>query len=171
MIIEELYLKASFIVNPLLQPSLKSKNVLKNEILKKAINEGIYYISDEENANKIIEESMIQSSEPFPSYGLKKSIFYGGIPEFPVACLDLKLPSVLTAIKIEIPYETLALFQIETQTTSYKLFYPNLITAPFDLKKVHLGLTIEEAKFCYKEISEEKGGANLLCQISYLSIY
>lgn len=156
MIIEELYLKANFIINPLLQPTLKSKNVLKNEIIKRAINDGIYFITDEENANKIIEESLIQSPEPFPSFGLKKSVFYGGIPEFSVACLDLKLPSVLIAIKLEISYETLALFQIETNQMAYKLFYPNLLTMPKDLKKVYLGLTSEDAKFCYKEITEEQ---------------
>ena len=98
---------------------------------------------------------MINSPDPFISYGLKKPVFYGGIPNFAVACQNLKLPKIITAIKLEIPYETLALFQIETKGFAYKLFYPNLIIEPFDLKKVYLGLTIEEDIFCYKEIKEE----------------
>lgn len=155
MIIEEIHLKANFLVNPILKPTLQSKVILKNEIIKRAINEGIYYITDEDNANKIIEESMINSPDPFISYGLKKPVFYGGIPNFAVACQNLKLPKIITAIKLEIPYETLALFQIETKGFAYKLFYPNLIIEPFDLKKVYLGLTIEEDIFCYKEIKEE----------------
>lgn len=156
MIIEELFLKANFLVNPILNPTLKSKTILKNEIIKRAINEGLYFITDEEQANKIIEESLINSPEPIISYGLKKPIFYGGIPNFAVSCLDLNLPQVITAVKLEINYQTLALFQIETYEQAYKLFYPNLIIEPFELKKVYLGLTIEDYQFCYKEISEEE---------------
>ncbi len=37
---------------------------------------------------------------------------------------------------------------------SYKLFYPNLLIEPFDLKKVYLGLTTSDFRFCYKEIPE-----------------
>ena len=155
MIIEELYLKANFVVNPILKTTLQSKTILKNEIIRCA-NNGLYYITTEENANKIIEESLINSPEPFLSYGLKKPIFYAGIPEFPVSCLDLKLPTVITAIKLEIRYETLALFQIESKNMAYKLFYPNLIIEPFDLKKVYLGLTTKDYHFCYQEISESK---------------
>jgi len=154
VIIEELYLKANFMVNPSIQPTLQSKNVLKNEIIKRAINGGLYFITKEENADKIIEESLISSPEPFISYGLKKPIFYGGIPDFAISCLDLKLPPVMTAIKLEIPYETLALFQIELNGSSYKLFYPNLLIEAMELKKVYLGLTTEDYHFCYKEISE-----------------
>lgn len=153
MIIEELYLKANFIVNPILKTTLQSKTILKNEIIRRA-NSGLYYITTEENADKIIEESLINSPEPFVSFGLKKPIFYAGIPEFPVSCLDLKLPTIITAIKLEIPYETLALFQIEYQNMAYKLFYPNLLIEPFDLKKVYLGLTTNDYHFCYQEISE-----------------
>lgn len=153
MIIEELYLKANFIVNPILKTTLQSKTILKNEIIRRA-NSGLYYITTEENADKIIEESLINSPEPFLSFGLKKPIFYAGIPEFPVSCLDLKLPTIITAIKLEIPYETLALFQIEYQNMAYKLFYPNLLIEPFDLKKVYLGLTTNDYHFCYQEISE-----------------
>ena len=156
MIIEELFLKASFLVNPVVYPTLQTKTILKNEIIKKAINEGIYYITDEENANKIIEESLINSPEPFISYGLKKPIFYGGIPNFSVACSDLKLPNVLTTLQLKIPYETLALFQIEMNERAYKLFYPNFIVEPLEMKKTYLGLTIEDYKICYKEISEEE---------------
>lgn len=156
LIIEELFLKASFLVNPLINKTLKSKAVLKNEIIKKAINEGIYFITDEENANRIIEESMISSPEPFISYGLKKPIFYGGIPTLAVACCDLKLPQVITAVKLNISYETLALFQMNMNGRAYKLFYPNLLVEPLELKKVYLGLMIEDYKFCYKEISKEE---------------
>lgn len=155
MIIEELYLKANFLVNPILNPTLKEKIILKNEIIKRAINEGVYYITTEEQADKIMEESLINSPEPFVSYGLKKPVFYGGLPNFAVSCFDLKLPKVLTALKLQINYETLALFQIEMQGNAYKLFYPNLLIEPFDLKKVYFGLTIEEDNFCYKEILEE----------------
>lgn len=169
MIIEELYLKANFLVNPIINPTLKSKTILKNEILKRAINEGLYLIINEESADKIIEESLINSPEPFISYGLKKPIFYGGIPNLAVSCLDLNLPTVITAIKLQIPYETLALFQIEMKGNAYKLFYPNLIVEPFELKKVYLGLSIEDYKICYKEISEEKR-ENYQVQISKTSI-
>lgn len=156
MIIEELFLKANFLVNPTLNPTLKSKSILKNEIIKRAINEGLYYITDEEQADKIIEENLINSPEPFVSYGLKKPVFYGGIPNLAVACLDLKLPQVITAIKLEVNYETLALFQMKIYQNAYKLFYPNLITTPFVLKKIYLGLTVEDYQFCYKEITEEE---------------
>jgi len=156
LIIEELFLKASFLVNPIINPTLTSKTILKNEIIKRAINDGIYYITTEENADKIIEESNIISIEPFISYGLKKPIFYGGIPNLPVSIFDFKLPQVLTAIKIKVPYETLALFQIEMKQRAYKLYYPNFLLEEGDLKKVYLGLTIEDYKICYKEILEEK---------------
>lgn len=155
MIIEELYLKANFIVNPTLKTTLQSKTILKNEIIRRGVN-GLYYITTEKNADKIIEESLINSPEPFLSYGLKNPIFYAGIPEFAVSCLDLKLPPIITAIKLEIPYETLALFQIESYDMAYKLFYPNLLIEPFDLKKVYLGLTTNDYHFCYREITEEE---------------
>lgn len=155
MIIEEIYLKANFLVFPGLNPTLKSKNILKNEIIKKAT-EGIYYITTEEQANKIIEESLMDSPEPFFSYGLKKPVFYAGIPDFSVACIDLKLPKIITAIKINIPYETLALFEIETFSSAYKLFYPNFLVEPFELKKVYLAIALDDTKFYYKEISKEE---------------
>jgi hypothetical protein len=155
LIIEELYLKANFIVNPILKTTLQSKTILKNEIIRRA-NSGLYYITTEENANKIIEESLINSPEPFLSYGLKKPIFYAGIPEFAVSCQDLKLPPIIIAIKLQIPYERLALFQIESQNMAYKLFYPNLLIEPFDLKKVYLGLTTKDYYFCYQEITEDE---------------
>lgn len=155
MIIEELYLKANFLVNPVLKTTLQSKTILKNEIIRRA-NEGLYFITTEDQADKIIEESLINSPEPFVSYGLKKPIFYAGIPEFSTSCIDLKLPATITAIKLEISYETLALFQIETNGFAYKLFYPNLLIEPFDLKKVYLGLTTNDYHFCYQEISEEE---------------
>ncbi len=154
VIVEELFLKANFLVTPGINPTLKSKNILKNEIIKKAIQEGIYFITSEEQANKIVEESLIDSPEPFFSYGLKKPIFYAGIPDFSVACLDLKKQKIITTIKLNIPYETLALFQIETYRDSYKLYYPNLLIEPFTLKKVYLGVTLKNNKFYYQEISE-----------------
>lgn len=156
MIIEELYLKANFLVNPGINPTLKSKNILKNEIIKKAIQHGIYFITSEEQANKIIEESLMNSPEPFFSYGLKKPVFYAGIPNFAVASVELNHPKIITTIKLNISYETLALFQIEMYQNAYKLFYPNLFIEPFALKKVYLGVTLENNKFCYKEISEEE---------------
>ena len=64
MIIEELYLKANFIVNPILKTTLQSKTILKNEIIRRA-NSGLHYITTEEKANKIIEESLIYSPVPF----------------------------------------------------------------------------------------------------------
>lgn len=39
---------------------------------------------------------------------------------------------------------------------AYKLYYPNFLLEEGDLKKVYLGLTIEDYKICYKEILEEK---------------
>lgn len=142
-------------VNPVIYPMLNSKTILKNEIIKRA-NEGLFYITTEEKADKIIEESLISTPDPFISFGLKKPVFYGGIPELPVACFDLKLPTVITAIKLNIPYETLALFQIEMNGHAYKLFYPNLLLEPFELKKVYLGLTVKDFQFCYQEIKEEE---------------
>lgn len=156
MIIEELFLKAGFLVNPIINPTLTSKMILKNEIIKKAVNKGIYYITTEEKADKIIEESMLISSEPFVSYGLKKPIFYCGIPSLPVALFDFKLPWIMTAIKIHVPYETLALFQIEMKGKAYKLFYPNFIVEESNIEKVYLGLTVEDCKLCYKEITLEE---------------
>lgn len=156
MIVEELFLKANFIVNPVLQKTLDSPMILKNEMIKRAFQEGIYFITDNENADKIKEESEISSPEPFISYGLKKAVFYAGIPDFAVACADLKLPKTLIALKLNLPYETLALFQMEKNEYYYKLSYPNLIIEPFDLKKVYLGLTTEEQRFLYQEISEDE---------------
>lgn len=156
LIIEEIYLKANFLVNPLINKTLQSKVILKNEIVKKAINEGIYFVTDEENANRIIEESYISSPEPFISYGLKKPIFYGGRPNLAVACFDLKLPQVITAIKLNISYETLALFQISLNGSAYKLFYPNLLVEQNAIKKVYLGLTVKDYTLCYEEISEDE---------------
>ena len=156
MIIEDLFLKANFVVNPTIQKMLDSPVILKNEIIRRAFSEGMYFITTSENADKIIEESLINSPEPIVSYGLKKPIFYGGIPDFTVSCLDLKLPKVIVALKLEIPYETLAIFHMEKTNLYYKLYYPNFLVEPFDLKKVYLGLTIEEQRFCYKNISEEE---------------
>lgn len=155
MIVEELFLKANFLVNPIINPMLKSKSILKNEIIKRAQN-GVYFITTEEHANKVIEESLIESEEPILSYGLKKSVFYAGIPEFPISCFDLKLPKTMSTIKLKLPYETLALFEIEMFQNAYKLFYPNLLIEPFDIKIVYLGLAIHDDKICYQEITKEE---------------
>jgi len=117
--------------------------LLTREVIKKAYNEGLYYISSEKNIDDIIENKI----------GSKRKILaFSGIPSFEEVCMNLSPSKKLCALKINLPYEVLAEFKYEEKEEALEKKGISLKDIP--LEKVILQLAMEEGKLCYKETGE-----------------
>lgn len=111
--------------------------LLSREVIKKAYNEGLYFISSEKNI-----EDILNNPEK------KRSILvFAGIPTFQAVCVDLSPRKELTALKIKLPYEELAKFTYKKETLENEE-----MTIPKDsLEKVNLYLTFQNNELEYLE--------------------
>jgi len=114
--------------------------LLSREVIKKAYNEGLYFISSEKNI-----EDILNNPEK------KRSILvFAGIPTFQAVCVDLSPRKELTALKIKLPYEELAKFTYKKETK--QTLENKEMTIPKDsLEKVNLYLTFQNNELEYLE--------------------
>lgn len=124
----------------------------KNELLKKANTEGIYFITTEENANKIMEESTIVAMPPIESYGIKNAFVFAGIPTFATILEHFGLQKKLVAIRIKPSYESLVRF---TKFDNEQIFYDQIYVENENIHKIYLYLTYQDHSFIYKEFDYE----------------
>ncbi len=108
--------------------------LLSREVLKKAYQEKIYYISSENNVDELL-------SHP---ENFREILVFAGIPSFAEVCTDLSPNSVLYAVKISLNYEVLANFE------RVNSFLEN--TVDFEsMEKVNLYLSSNNGKLFYQE--------------------
>ena len=131
------------------------------QLLRKIENEGLYHITTEENALKILDSNTVLGSKPgLVSYGGSKSFFFAGIPNLGEACLNLNIyQEKLVAVKINESAQN-----IIKENFKYRVDDDFAIThkGDYNFKKgdaslVYLGLKInEQGEFVYEEISKEE---------------
>lgn len=118
--------------------------LLSLEIVKKAYNESLYYISSPSHIEAILEH---------PEE--KRNIFvFAGIPSFKEVCIHLYPNKTLTALKLKLPYESLADFQYQKRDEA-TLEKQNVEVKKENLEKVTLYLTYKDHTLCYAEQESE----------------
>ena len=115
--------------------------LLSREILKKTYSEGLYYISSPKNI-----ESLMNNP-----HSRRTLYVFAGIPTFKDVCMNLYPNEKLSALKITLPYETLASFQYDNEE---KVLCGKKITLE-EMMPTELGLTYEKEKLKYVEITED----------------
>ena len=143
IILTSYLLKFMFGENPFQDPFLLSR-----EVIKKAYNEGLYFISNERTIDAFLKEK--ESDH-------RGNLFvFAGIPNFEDICLNLSALPTLYAVKISLPYEVLVDFQLETSHGDMVLFKENVSISKKCLEKVVLDLYFNHQKLEYRVSSSNK---------------
>ena len=134
--------------------------LLSREVLKKAYHDGLYFIGREKVIDKICENKKFSTRSLF---------FFAGIPSIEEISLVNVVSPVLYAVKIELPYEVLAMFSYGSFGGETVLKRENISLQDYSIKKVCLHLKmvdkkpvyveeerIERASFCLEEKEELK---------------
>ena len=119
--------------------------LLTREVLKKAYNEGLYYISNEKNI-----ENLLHNSESRK----RRILAFSGIPSFEEVCMNLSPCKVIHAIKIILPYEELASFSYKEKKEILEKHIVDMDRVVFEKKILYL--TCEDGILCYKEFLENE---------------
>lgn len=114
--------------------------LLSREVIKKAYNEGLYYISSEKNIASILENPEKKRS----------FLVFAGIPTFQEVCIDLSPSKTLNALKINLPYEKLATFIYNKNGESF-LEHHDIELKEEYLEKVNLYLSFQNNQLEYLE--------------------
>ena len=122
--------------------TFQDQRLLSLEVMKKAYQEGLYFISKKEHIEKILENQAFKN----------KSIFvFAGIPTLEEAALDLSILKELYAIKMFFPYETLIDFSYDEDN---KTLNKRVKELP-NLQKVKLKLVVGDKEIAYQETDED----------------
>lgn len=146
------------LISPLIS-ILKSKTsslLEKRDLMLKCYNEGLYHITSEENAKKILESGYLKASSNFSSYGSKKVFMFAGIPSFEEACSNVEGKSKMVAIKIKPTYEQLTEFLYRSRNDNAIAYKGDLKLTDKQIEVVYLGLYEENETFKYKEINKDQ---------------
>lgn len=121
--------------------------LLSLEIMKKAYNEGLYFISNERTVDALVNEK---------ERNREGNLFvFAGIPSFQDICLSLSALPTIYAAKIKLPYEDLVDFKLENSHGDMILYKRNLTFRPEQIEKVTLDLFLEKDGLVYKEMPNE----------------
>ncbi len=115
--------------------------LLTREVLKKAYNEGLYYISNEKNIDDIMSGN-IQNR--------KRILAFSGIPTFEEVCMNLSPTKKISVLQINLSYESLASFTYKKEKEALIGFVPTF--EDLMLTKKTLYLSYEEGKLCYSDV-------------------
>lgn len=128
----------------------------RNTVLK-SYSEGLYHITTDEAADKIIESQEVYASSRFTSYGIhKRCFFFGGVPDFENVCLNVTPGVTLTAVRVMFPYEKLAEFDRRGMNDGAITYKGDLSLEGAKVEKVRLGLKERDGELYYAPISEEE---------------
>lgn len=137
IILTSYLLKFMFGENPFQDPFLLSR-----EIIKKAYNEGLYFISNERTVDALLKENVNEQ---------RGSLFvFAGIPSFEDICLNLSALKTIYAVRIKLPYEEMIDFELEMSHGEMILYKENVKLPKKCLEKVSLYLNLEKEKLVYK---------------------
>ena len=126
------------------EQTFQDKRLLSLEVIKKAYQEGLYFVSKEEHIKAIL------NHQTFPS---KNIYVFAGIPSLEAIALDLSIIPKLSAIKIQLPYETLASFKMEEGKNTLK--GSKIQISQMEMTQKNLQLDIKEKQIAYKESDEQ----------------
>ncbi|MBE6150495.1 MAG: hypothetical protein E7162_01580 [Firmicutes bacterium] len=128
----------------------------RNTVLR-SYSEGLYHITTDETADKIIESQEVHASSRFASYGIhKRCFFFGGVPDFENVCLNVTPGVTLTAVRVMFPYEKLAEFDRRGMNDGAITYKGDLSLEGAKVEKVRLGLKERDGELYYAPISEEE---------------
>lgn len=128
----------------------------RNTVLR-SYSEGLYHITTDEAADKIIESQEVHASSRFASYGIhKRCFFFGGVPDFENVCLNVTPGVTLTAVRVMFPYEKLAEFDRRGMNDGAITYKGDLSLEGAKVEKVRLGLKERDGELYYAPISEEE---------------
>lgn len=127
------------------------------ETVLRSYSEGLYHITSDEAADKIIESQELYASSRFTSYGIhKRCFFFGGVPDFENVCLNVTPGITLTAVRVMLPYEKLAEFDRRGMNDGAITYKGDLSLEGAKVEKVRLGLKERDGELYYAPISEEE---------------
>ena len=93
------------------EQTFQDKRLLSLEVIKKAYQEGLYFISKKDNIDEIVKNQQFKS----------KNIFvFAGIPTLEEAALDLTILNEMYAVKLQVPYEVLAEFSYDEENKTLR---------------------------------------------------
>ncbi|MBR1748580.1 MAG: hypothetical protein IJ743_02150 [Bacilli bacterium] len=122
--------------------TFQDQRLLSLEVMKKAYQEGLYFISKKENIDQILKNRKFKS----------KNIFaFAGIPTLEEAVLDLSIQKELYAIKMFFPYEVLVDFSFDENN---KTLNKRVKQLP-EMHQAKLKLSITDKEIVYEETEEE----------------
>lgn len=128
----------------------------RNTVIR-SYSEGLYHITTDEAADKIIESQELYASSRFTSYGIhKRCFFFGGVPDFENVCLNVTPGVTLTAVRVMFPYEKLAEFDRRGMNDGAITYKGDLSLEGARVEKVRLGLKERDGELYYAPISEEE---------------
>lgn len=119
--------------------------LLSREVLKKAYHEGLYFIGQEKVINKICQNKKFSTHSAF---------FFAGIPSMEEISLVSVISPVLYAVKIELPYEVLAMFSYDSFGGETVLKKENVPLQEYEIKRVCFHLQMVDKKPVYVEKNE-----------------
>ncbi len=130
--------------------------LLSREVLKKAYQEGLYFIS----SNKSIIDKIYEDKK-FPN---DNGFFFAGIPSIIDVCLSSSLCKEMYAIKLSLPYEELTSFTYST-SRGEKVLYEKIDNLKSEyFSKTKLSLQVKDKTPLYIE-SEEPSSLSYVEQV------
>lgn len=123
---------------------------LKDTILEK----GLYHVTSESAADRIIESGFLKASGHVSSYGSKKCFFFAGEPDFDGVSRNLNgFKTKLTAVKFDVDEELASSLKHREFSDLAVTYGGNYVFKDGTATKVYLGLVEENGKLFYKEMN------------------
>lgn len=133
----------------------KNPIIMRREAIIKAYQEGLYHFSSEENIDSIIQSQTMYPSGACSSYGLPKCYFFAGIPSFGDLVLNVTPSEKMVALKVKLPYETLAQFDERDEFDHAVSYTGQLDLSNALMEKCYLILKEKDSKFYFEETTKE----------------
>ena len=137
---------------------IKTSKITKNsDIFNKIKDNGLYHVTSENSADKILESGYVGASGKLKSYGKNKSYFFPGLPAAQDVIVNLNgIASKLVAVKFNASAESITDFRYRAITDNAVSYEGDYYFDKSSAEKVYLGLTMENGQLTYKEISKEQ---------------
>ena len=140
IILTSYLLQFMFGENPFQDPLLLSR-----EVIKKAYNEGLYFISNERSVDAFLTSKKHEGT----------FFVFAGIPSFDDICLNLSALSTIYAVKINLPYEELAQFELKIDAGDMILYKNNVLCQKENFQKELLHLVWQDHTLQYASVQND----------------
>lgn len=137
-----------------------AKVVDNHAVFQKILNEGLYHVTTQEKAEKILSDGIIRASNIHMSLGREKTFFFAGCrtyQELESNCNKIMGRDDLVALKIHLTYEELALNFKERILNDHAIIYEGSYTLPEGRCEItHLSIQRNEMESGKYSIIESK---------------